>query len=62
MVGSAPDDSSGPTILIVDSGHDSLMMLSDERDRQQLSALADTLEFVDQSTWVALGGVIQGWT
>lgn len=56
--GSAIGDPSSPTIVI-DTGGDSVMLLSYERDLGQLTAIADSIELVDLPTWVAHGGVIQ---
>lgn len=57
--GSAPADPASPTIIVVANGETTLMMLSYEKNLDQLMAIADTVEGVDQSTWVAAGGVIQ---
>jgi hypothetical protein len=57
--GSAPADPASPTIVVLANGAATLMALSYELDLDQLTAVADTIEGVDQSTWVAAGGVIQ---
>jgi hypothetical protein len=57
--GSAPDDPGGPTIIVLDNGPTTLMTLSYELDLDQLTPITDTIEGVDQTTWIAAGGVIQ---
>ncbi|HEY9378611.1 MAG TPA: hypothetical protein VIQ02_16155 [Jiangellaceae bacterium] len=57
--GSAPADPASPTIIVLANGETTLMVLSYEEDLDQLTAIADRVEGVDQSTWVAAGGVIQ---
>ena len=56
--GSAPADRGSPTIIVLANGATTLMAFSYELDLDQLTAIANTIEGVDQSTWVAAGGVI----
>lgn len=57
--GSAPDDPASPTIIVLANGPTTLMTLSYELDLDQLTPITDTVESVDQTTWIAAGGVIQ---
>jgi hypothetical protein len=57
--GSAPADPASPTIVVLANGSTTLTALSYELDLDRLTAIAETIEGVDQSTWVAAGGEIQ---
>jgi hypothetical protein len=57
--GSAPADPASPTIVVLANGSTTLTALSHELDLDRLTAIAETIEGVDQSTWVAAGGEIQ---
>lgn len=57
--GSAPDDPASPTIIVLANGPTTLVMLSYELDLAELTTITDTVEGVDQSGWIAAGGVVQ---
>lgn len=52
-------DPASPTIVVLANGSTTLTALSYELDLDRLTAIAETIEGVDQSTWVAAGGDIQ---
>jgi hypothetical protein len=57
--GSAPDDPGSPTILILDNGRASVLVLSYELDLDELAAFAGHLDPVDEAAWVEAGGVVR---
>ncbi|MBA2387673.1 MAG: hypothetical protein H0V69_11385 [Acidimicrobiia bacterium] len=57
--GSADADPASPTIILLDNGPITLMVLSYDLDLDQLTTIADTVEGVDQPAWIAAGGVVR---
>ena len=54
-----PGGPASPTIIVLANGGTTLMALSYEPNLDQLTTIVDEIEAVDQTTWVAAGGVIQ---
>jgi len=48
-----------PKKSVLANGATTLVALSHELDLDQLTAIADTIEALNESTWVAADGVIQ---
>jgi hypothetical protein len=57
--GAADADPASPSVILLENGSTTLMVLSYELDLDSLATVADVVEGVDQPTWVAAGGVIQ---
>ena len=57
--GSADADPASPTVILLDNGPITLIVLSYELDLGQLTMIAESVEGVDQQTWIGAGGVIQ---
>ena len=58
-VGGETPDGSGASIVVLDNGPTSLMVLSHEIGVEELADLAAHVDRVDQAAWVAAGGVVR---
>lgn len=57
--GTADDDPAGPTILLLENGGSTFMLLSYDIELETLATLADAVEPVDESGWIGAGGVVR---